>query len=51
MTNASSYDAGTVFQSVEVDAPNLFLPSGKSQYERDFGGMPSALNDTGQLEE
>lgn len=51
MTNASRYDAGTVFQSVEVDAPNLFLPSEKSQYERDFGGMPSALNDTGQLEE
>ena len=51
MTNASRYDAGTVFQSVEVDAQNLFLPSEKSQYDRDFDGTPSALKDTGQFEE
>lgn len=51
MTNASRYDAGTAFQSVEVEIQNLFLPSEKSQYERDFEGTPSALSDTGQFEE
>lgn len=50
-TNASRYVAGTDFPITDVDVQNRFLPSEKSQYERDFEGIPSALNDTGQLVE
>lgn len=50
-TNASRYVAGTDFPITDVDVQNRFLPSEKSQYERDFGGIPSTLNDTGQVVE